>query len=57
MKRLATIEMPIHSSAQDDMTKMRDFVWLRQKAVREAVEAGEEVVKEIKRQMALEEEQ
>ncbi len=54
VKRLATIEMPIHRNAQDDLTKLRDYLWLRQKAIREAVEAGEEVVKEIKRQMARE---
>ena len=54
VKRLATITMPIHRNAQDDMTKLRDYLWLRQKAIREAVEAGEEVVKEIKLQMAAE---
>jgi len=62
VKRLATIEMPIHRNAQDDLTKMRDFLLKRwkqrqMKASQEAVEAGKEVVKEIKRQMALEEEQ
>jgi hypothetical protein len=46
--------MPIHHNAQDDMTKLRDYLWQRQKAIQEAVEAGEGVVKEIKRQMAAE---
>jgi hypothetical protein len=54
VKRLATITMPIHHNAQDDMTKLRDYLWQRQKAIQEAVEAGEGVVKEIKRQMAAE---
>jgi hypothetical protein len=57
VKRLATIEMPIHRGAQDDMTKMRDFLWHRLKASQEAVEAGQEVIKEIKRQMAQKEQQ
>ena len=62
VKMLATIEMPIHRNIQDDMTKMRDFLMKRwkqrqMKASQEAVEAGKEVVKEFKRQMALEEEQ
>jgi hypothetical protein len=62
VKMLATIEMPIHRNIQDDMTKVRDFLlkrWKQQqmKVSQEAEEAGEEVLKEIKRQMALEEEQ
>ncbi len=57
VRRLATIEMPIHRNIQDEMTRMRDYLVRRQQAIKEAVEAGEEVVKEIKRQMALEEEQ
>ncbi len=56
VRRLATIEMPIHRSAQDDMTEMRNYLVRRQQAIKEAVEAGEEVMKEIKRQMALEDE-
>ncbi len=55
VKQLATIEMPIHRNAQDDLSELRDFLMRRQQAIKEAVEGGEEVVKEIKRQMALEE--
>ncbi len=57
VKRLATIEMPIHRNAQDDLTELRNYLVRRQQAIKEAVVAGEEVVKEIKRQMALEQEQ
>jgi hypothetical protein len=55
VKQLATIEMPIHRNAQDDLSELRDYLMRRQQAIKEAVEAGEEVVKEIKRQMVLEE--
>jgi hypothetical protein len=58
VKRLATIEMPIHRYAQDDLTRVRDVLLKRwkqrqMKASQEAVEAGEEVIREFKRQEAL----
>jgi len=54
VKRLVTTTVTIRKEIQDDLTAVADFIWWRQKYSREAVEAGKEVVKEIKRQMTME---
>ncbi len=51
MKKLAITTMPLRRELQDDMTAAAEMLRYRQQTLREAVSAGDEVVKEIRRQI------
>ena len=50
VKRLATITMPLRREIQDDMRAAAEMLRYRQQTIRDAVRAGDQVVKEIRRQ-------
>ena len=52
---MAIVEVAIRKEIHDDLTAVAEFLWMRQKYSKEAVAAGNDAIKEIKRQIAVKE--